>query len=111
MYIRPKTREEVYRAIDTEREYQTKMWGVEDADTTNRPHSIGEQILLIEEYAARARYEWAITKAPEVMALHTIRKIAGIAVNCMEHHGAPLRESIEFRSAHKAIDPEWDPQP
>jgi hypothetical protein len=82
------TRQEVYEAIDTERAYQIAMWG--DAQG-QRPLSIGEQILLIEEYAARARKLWSGAKAPELEALEMIRKVAGIAVNCMEHHGAPHR--------------------
>jgi hypothetical protein len=30
-------------------------------------------------------------KQPEMKALDIVRKVAGIAVNCMEHHGAPER--------------------
>jgi hypothetical protein len=85
------TRAEVYEAIDTERAYQIALWG--DAQG-QRPLSIGEQILLVEEYAARARKEWSVAKAPEHEALVMMRKIAGIAVNCMEHHGAPKRSPL-----------------
>jgi hypothetical protein len=51
-------------------------------------------VLLIEEYAARARHEWSKEKRPEDITLGFVRKIAGIAVNCMEQHGAPRREGF-----------------
>ena len=85
------TRAEVYAAIDTERKYQERMWGEAQG---GRRLSIGEQILLIEEYVARARHEWSIDKGPELKALEFVRKIAGIAVNCMESHGAPHRDPV-----------------
>ncbi len=82
------TRFDVYRALDSERAYQENLW---DGNTLE----IGEFILLIEEYAARARVIWAGEPKPEVEALEFIRKVGGIAVNCMEQHGAPQREGFE----------------
>jgi len=82
-------RDEVYAAIDTERAYQDDKWG-EAVDP--RPLSIGEDILLIEEYVLKARQAWSTEHRPEVGALEQIRKIAGIAVRCMENHGAPKRK-------------------
>lgn len=72
------TRAEVYAAIDSERAYQDSMWP-EDAPADPRPLSIGEGILLIEEYHTRALIE--------IDSLQSIRKIAGIAVRCLENHG------------------------
>lgn len=82
-------RADVYAAIDTERAYQDSLWPghVEPSN----PLTIGEFLLLIEEYALKARNEWTREQKPEVQTLHQIRKIAGIAVNCMEQHGAPVR--------------------
>ncbi len=78
------TRQEVYVAVDGERDYQEVL----NPDTL----SIGDEILLLEEYAERARYEWSIDFGePETEALNMIRKIAGIAIRCMEHHGAQMR--------------------
>ncbi len=88
----PTPRAEVYAAIDTEREYQDAVWGnAERGDLPANPLTIGEFILLVEEYAARARADWSREPKPERDALHGMRKIAGIAVNCLEQHGAPKR--------------------
>lgn len=89
------SRQEVYAAIDTERAYQDKQWPSAEwsGDNNVSPNalSIGEFILLMEEYASQARYSWTREKRPEMNALNIVRKIAGIAVNCMEQHGAPKR--------------------
>lgn len=90
-------RPEVYAAIDGERDYQDRVWAENNPvnpthPTDLRPLSIGEDILLIEEYALKARAAWSVESRPEVGALHAIRKIADIAVRCMETHGAPRRK-------------------
>lgn len=82
---------EVYAAVDSERDYQDRQWPQDSMPGNPNPLTIGEQILLAEEYLARARAEWAKEKKPELRALHIIRKVAGICVNCMEQHGAPRR--------------------
>jgi hypothetical protein len=85
------TRQEVYAAIDQERAFQDTLWPGRECGTSN-PLKIGEFILLVEEYAAKARTAWTKEKAPEMEALDIVRKIAAIAVNCMEQHGAVPRE-------------------
>jgi hypothetical protein len=87
----PSPRTEAYAAIDSEREYQNTVWADAGSPTGGNRLTIGESILLVEEYAARARKDWSTEPKPEVEALNGIRKIAGIAVHCMEQHGAPLR--------------------
>ena len=85
-------RQEVYEAIDTEREYQDRVWK-DHAGGTEQPNplSIGEWLLCLEEYVSKARAEWSGEPKPEVNTLEIIRKTAGIAVHCMEQHGAPQR--------------------
>ncbi len=83
------TRAEVYEAIDTERAYQLKLWSRGEADD---PLTIGEYVLLLEEYAAKARYMWSGEIAPETETLEVVRKIAALGVACMEEHGAPRRQ-------------------
>lgn len=87
-------RAEVYAAIDTERDYQDRLWPDPERPGSGEynPLTIGEFILLAEEYLRKARDEWTREKKPEVNALNAIRKVAGICVNCMEQHGAPRRE-------------------
>jgi hypothetical protein len=83
------TREEVYAAIDSERAYQDGLWPV---DPNNPRLLIGEFLVLLDVYLRKAQEEWVVESKPEVNSLNTVRKIAGIAVNCMEQHGAPHRE-------------------
>lgn len=83
-------RADVYAAIDSERAYQDKLWPQDEGDQPRL--SVGEFLLLVEEYAAHARAKWVKESKPELATLDGIRKIAGIAVNCMEQHGAPRRE-------------------
>jgi hypothetical protein len=96
---RPRVKTErsaVYAAIDTERDYQDARWPQQNAPDAPNPLTIGEFILLLEEYVEKARVEWAMEKKPEQRTLHFIRKAAGIAVNCMEQHGAPKRGDAPF---------------
>ena len=85
------SRTDVYAAIDSERAYQDNLWPDGEGAGSNKM-SIGEFLLLAEEYIAKARAAWVVEKRPEINALNIMRKVAGIAVNCMEQHGAPRRE-------------------
>lgn len=88
-------RERVYLAIDSERSYQDYL----KKDRTSNPtdgtrsidHTVGDFVTMLQHYQNELTAAW--TQNPgDMSALHTIRKIAGIAVNCMEQHGAPLRK-------------------
>lgn len=81
------TRADAYRAIDSERDYQDSL----GADRTDgRRHSVEGFLVMLERYVRKAFDAWTDNPGDE-KALHEIRKIAGIAVHCMEKHGAPLR--------------------
>lgn len=84
------TRQEVYAALDTERAYQERVW--DSSIIHAQEQSVGDAILLVEEYAAKARLAWSQQQYPETNALDIMRKIGGIAVRCMETHGAINRE-------------------
>jgi len=56
------TRQEVYAAIDTERAYQDGLWPGRQAGGPNEL-TVGEFLLMIEEYAAKARAEWVAEKS------------------------------------------------
>lgn len=88
----PVHRKEVYEAIDSERDYQDKFV---IPDRGYYPtHTLGEFILMLEQYAAQARQSWTHHKDSALgdePSLHEVRKIAGLAVRCMEQHGAPKR--------------------
>lgn len=80
---------EVTSAILGERRYQEETW------PSSRALTQGEELLLIEEYARRARELW--TGEPGVAvesAQHMIRKIGAIAFRCLQTHGAVRREGF-----------------
>lgn len=78
------TRQEVYDAIDSERDYQD--------DLNDHVQTIGEEALMMNEYVARVTREWTneFTR-PEVVTLAEVRKLAAICVRCLEHHGSQNR--------------------
>jgi hypothetical protein len=91
-------RSAVYKLIDGEREYQEAMgkkygWG-QGQGASN--HSIAEFAWMIEEYSMRLRAEWHQPETDKAKdgSLAMMRKIAGLAVACMEAHGAPEREPL-----------------
>ena len=89
-------RKAAYKAIDSERDYQDTVWCIETPSSVDpskpNPLTVGEFLLLIEDIAAQARRVWYTDKKPNEATLEFMRKIGGVAVNCMEQHGAPERE-------------------
>lgn len=90
-------RSAAYRAIDSERDYQDHL----KRDRAEFPtdgtrsirHSVGDFVTMMQFYQTELVAAW--TKNPgDGPTLDTMRKIAGIAVNCMEQHGAPRRAGI-----------------
>ena len=89
------TREEVYKAIDGERDYQDSLWaGDAGANGFSNPLSSGEFLVLLDSYLRQAQDIWCREPEPVPDTLAFVRKIAAIAVNCMEQHGAPKREGF-----------------
>lgn len=90
------TRENVYRAIDSERDYQIAMAKNAHGDPSNdgKKH-LEEFVLYMEDYLQEARKQLSRTWGPDAYkdALNTIRKVVAIGVSAMEVHGAPLRMS------------------
>lgn len=90
-------RSEVYEAIDSERDYQEKVWGevlssAETPDETRPPgyRTLDEWALYIIGYADDLLKIAAHDDDPKVK-LDCIRKIATLGVVAMEQHGAPKR--------------------
>lgn len=80
-----KDRQEIYKAIDTEREYQTIL--------TKKKLSIVEEILIAKKYLSKAEEDWLVDfEGKEVEALENLRKVAGIIVRCLENHGVENRK-------------------
>ena len=80
------TRAEVYAVLDGERDHQDA--GPADYIAPASALSVGDEILLMEQYLSQARAAWARSGAPETAALEEIRKVTAMGVRCMQTNGA-----------------------
>lgn len=83
-------RQDVYAAIDSERDYQASRWG-------EKPHEIDAFVTYIQEYTNQLVHLAATDDDPR-HKLGAMRKVAGLCVACMEQHGAPIRPSVTVMS-------------
>ncbi len=83
-------RAEVYKLIDNERDYQDRLGPDRTELPPTHPREVGESLTMMATYFRRAQDGWT-EQAGNEAALDNIRKIAAIAVRCMEDHGAPER--------------------
>lgn len=89
------TREEVYKIIDGERVYQDKRW------ERKAPLSPSDSFRVIEVLLKDAHEQWyydentTVINGVEVAKsdMNTMRKIAAIAVDCMERFGVEPRKN------------------
>ena len=88
------TREEVYKAIDSERAYQESRWNATTTVSENI-HSFEDWIMYMEDYLAEAKH--LLARNPRQVAdpecCHIMRKVLAMGVNSLEQHGAPHREA------------------
>lgn len=96
------SRAEVYQAIDTERNYQDSQWPGR-ADNGHNALTVGEFVLLMQDYVSQATAVWTIEPKPTPKTLDAVRKIAAVAVNCMEQNGAPMRRIVIFNDQKKIL--------
>jgi len=84
-------RDEVYRVIDGERDYQDAGLGNSkrhpDQPATMTP---GEYLLCMEEVLSDGRKVWYKPDGSQA-CLDYVRKLAALCVACMQIHGAPAR--------------------
>ena len=85
---RPATREAAYALIDGERDYQELR---ENLKGWQKNKTVGEWIVLLHHYTTLLDAVWS-TSTGDMESLAIVRKIAGIAVHCIEEHGAPARD-------------------
>jgi len=84
-------REDVYAAIDSERDYQDAGKGNANRHANALDRFLpGEIILCMEKCLADAREAWYKPDGGTA-CLPFIRKVAGLAVLAMENYGAPKR--------------------
>lgn len=87
-------REQVYAAIDSERNYQDRVWRENAGDVPGHEvRTVAEELLMLEDYVARARKAWTDAPRSTEVAVTTdvLRKCAGICVRAMENHGVQPR--------------------
>jgi hypothetical protein len=89
-------RTEVWKAIDSERDYQDFRWNP-STSTSGGQHTVSEWILYMEAYLHEARQKVSTQASPkaEEEALECLRKVTAMGVACMEQNGAPQRKGFE----------------
>jgi len=90
-------RSEVYAAIDGERKYQQERGSQEDW-LPNEDKTIGDFMIFMQEYLGIGMRDYshmAHVHGGREAALNNIRKVAALAVACMETHGVVTREEEE----------------
>lgn len=81
--------QQVFDVIRREREYQDNVW-------PKSPTSVSAFLLYIEEYLKKAKDDFVNGKS-NGRGLYDVRKIAALAVACMEHNGAIERYEEESK--------------
>ena len=81
-------REDVYKLIDGERAYQNT--DPHDAGHEDANRSIADWIIFIEEQVLRAKLN--VYNLKYIDALSSVRKIAALAVACMEYNKTNSRK-------------------
>lgn len=88
------TRQEAYALVDGERAYQDSKW----PEQVPLPLSPGDELRLINTLIATANVTWSTTRDEVIHGvkvnqndLVAMRKIAAVAVRCIETFGAPER--------------------
>lgn len=78
----------VQAMVNTERQYQDEL-GMDRTD--GRGHNSAGYTVMLRHYVTQATERWTVNPGDEY-ALDVMRKIAGIAVHCLEDCGVTLRE-------------------
>jgi hypothetical protein len=82
----------VVAALESERDYQRHI--AASFRHQGKP-SVGEELLLISEYAQLACTAWRTTRG-DAAALEELRKLAGIVCRCFENHGVAQRPALKL---------------
>lgn len=89
--IKMSTRGKVFGIITGERKYQDAQY--KDEIFEKEVHTVGEELLLMKVYLDKAIAKYA-KDFGDASSLHGIRKVAALAIRCMENHGALPREEL-----------------
>jgi len=89
-------RKEVYKLIDGERDYQDSRWDNDKetrsgkSDILDKDKSLAEWLNYLEFHLNEAKH--GVYALEPKTTKHSIRKIAALAVACMENHDCPPRK-------------------
>ncbi len=89
------TRTQVYELIDGERDYQDNL---PSSRTDGVDRTVGDYITMLQYYNQKLIEAWTMNPGNE-QALDVMRKVAGIAVHCMEDWGSTPRTVASVKKA------------
>lgn len=88
----PTVRNEVYAAIDGERDYQDACMGNSARVNVDDNRDLGSLLTLIDVYVEKAKAAFAGPHPTgKVDTLHQLRKVTALGVLALERYGAPRR--------------------
>jgi hypothetical protein len=90
-------RDEVYKVIDTERDYQEEMIRNEYKPDIIDDLHLGDTIAAMQYNLDKAREEWYKNAVPHVTSMEYIRKICALGVQIAEKQGMPVRSISPFQ--------------
>jgi len=85
-------REDVYKAIDTERDFQIDMTAKEDRPDMIQDLHVGDTITAIRYNLDLAQVAWYQGSVPHENAMEYLRKVAGLCVQAGEKYEMPNRK-------------------
>jgi hypothetical protein len=86
-------RQDVYKLIDGERDYQDTRW-TSETTTSGGIHSVEEWIVFMEDYLTEAKHILSRKSKQDAdpQAMEIIRKVVAMGVCAMEQHDTRPRE-------------------
>lgn len=84
-------RDEVYDAIDSERDFQDEMTAKESRPDMIDDFHTGDALTAIDYNLTKAKEAWYKGSVPHPDTMEYLRKICAIAVKLGETHGMPKR--------------------
>lgn len=86
------TRPEVYKAIDSERNFQEQLTANPLRPDMIENFHVGDGLSGIEYNLIKAREAWYKGAVPHTEAMEYLRKVAGVIVKLAEEYGIPERK-------------------
>lgn len=104
-YLGAVSREEVFNAINGEREYQDLSWCAATTPTEGK-HSITEFLVYMQHYMDIARKEASTQADPEATkrVLDELRKVVTLGVAGMEQNGVIFRDKYQIEALRRRTE-------